>query len=337
MNRFRKELSKSGRRWMGVAALALGMAAAGAIPAQAAPTPFTPIGSCSTKPFVISKAGFYRVTATLTAAMDKDCIDVKASNVVLDLHGFQLIGNTHIASGASGVDISSSSQFVVLEGANSFIGAFDIGIQDQGSYATIEDLNGVNNYTTGIWLNGPSYSQLSNTDEYSANIPGQGAIPQLYGVRVTLAYSAAVAVGIIQNNSIYGLWLDRSNATRVNNIFSENNNNASIYLGCADDGYISLGTACPMSKTYGGNLIFDDTTDNDDPLGIGGGPTQYGIAVDESETGDRIFQNESLGNNAAAKGDINAADDPNCTHNLYFLNNSPSNPGFVNPACVGNN
>jgi hypothetical protein len=334
MNRFQKVSSTFGQRWLGVAAVALAVAAAGAIPgsAQAELAPPTSISSCTT----ITKSGFYRVTKNLTAASNKDCIDVSASNVTLDLHQFTISGKNVIGgSGATGVNILSGKQFVVLEGANSFINGFDIGVQDQGNYATIEDLNTVNNFTTGIWLNGVSYSQLSNFSTYRGD-PSFPAEDQAYGIRVTLSYSAAIAVGISENNEIYGVWIDRSNATRVNNVFSENNVDVSIYLGCASDSYNPLvGSSCPMSKTYGGNSIFDNTTDNDDPLAIGGPHTDYGIGVDKTESLDQIFQNESLDNGIY---DISAAGETSgtfCKNNNYFLNNSVSTPGTVSPSCVG--
>lgn len=326
-------LEQSGRRWLGVAALVIGLAA-GAGVAQAQPTP---ISSCRNSPFTITKAGFYRVTANLTAGFNKDCIDIKASNVVLDLHGFTITGNSaFLGQGASGVNIFPGNQFAVVEGADNFIQAFDVGIQDQGSYATIEDVNTVNNRTSGVWLNDPAYSQVTNTDSFVAN---PGAINQKYGIRVTSAFSAGVGDGVLEANSIYGLFIEKSTATRVWNLFSENNGQTSIYLGCSQFGYASVGTPCPSGKTYGSNIVYDDVTDNTDPLMLGAGNTPFGLAIDESELGDSIFQNVSH-DNVQTGGDINTpiGFDPNCTKNLYFLNNQePPGLGSVSPACVQNN
>jgi hypothetical protein len=322
----------SGRRWLGLAALVVALAA-GAGVAQAQ----TKISSCSSGPFTISSGGFYRVTANLTAAMNKDCIDIKASNVVLDLHGFTITGNAAVlGGGASGVNVLPGNNFAVIEGADNFIQAFDVGIQDQGSYATIEDINTVNNRTSGVWLNDPSYSQVTNTDSFVAN---PGAISQKYGIRVTSAFSAGVGDGVLEANAIYGLWIEKSTQTRVWNVFSENNVQTSIYLGCSSNGYIAVGTSCPSNKTYGDNIIYDDVTDNSDPLGLGAGATAFGLAIDKSELGDSIFQNVSH-DNLEVGGDINTPTsfDPNCTKNLYFLNNQePPGPGSVSPACVQNN
>ncbi len=342
MNKFHNE-PWSGRRWMGVAALVAGLVV-GAGSAQAQPTL---ISSCSTKPYSITSSGFYRVSADLTAAANKDCIDVNASSVVLDLHGHTITGNADVlGGGASGVNILSGNQFVVVEGADNFIGDFDVGIQDQGNYATIEDINTVNNRTTGVWVNGGSkgvsYSQITNTDSYTTDAAGFPAFaPQMYGFRVTNSYSSGVGDGVLEANYIYGLWIQQSNATRVWNLFSENNEDeTSIYLGCSSNGYNPLGTSCTGSKTYGSNVVYDDVTDNNDPLGLGAGASQFGIAIDKSERGDSIFQNSSHDNSptAGGGGDINAAGDPTCKNNLYFLNNQePPGLGHASPSCVQNN
>jgi hypothetical protein len=342
MNRFHNESSTSGRRWL--TAFVAGIAVAGAGTALAQPSqPPTLINSCSSGPYTITQSGFYRVNADLTAKSNQDCIDIEASTVALDLHGHLISGSpTGIVSG-SGVNIiptkKNPAQFVVVEGANSFIVNFDVGIQDQGNYATVEDVNTVNNVTTGVWLNGVSYSQVTNTDAYATSDEPHFN-PQQYGFQVTSSYSTGVGDGVLEANEVYGLWIQKSNSTRVWNLFSENNGNASIYLGCTSNGYNPLAeTGGCSAGQYGGNLIYDDVTDNDDPLMIGDlASTDYGIAVDRSEEGDEIFQNSSHDNNAAKKGDINAAGDPNCKNNLYFLNNQePPGLGNVSPACVQTN
>src|SRR5579863_4591971 len=50
------------------------------------------IASCTNKPFVISQAGSYVVTADLSASPSKDCIDVLVGSVTIDLNGFVITG-----------------------------------------------------------------------------------------------------------------------------------------------------------------------------------------------------------------------------------------------------
>jgi hypothetical protein len=337
MNRFHNESSTSARRWLGVAALALGFATAGAGTALAQPhQPPVSISSCSSGPYTISSSStFYRVTADLTAANNKDCIDIKASNVVLDLHGHKITGlGDVLGGGTSGIKIFSGNTFDVIEGADNFILNFDVGIQIAGNYAVVEDVNAVNNITSGIWFNSVSYSQVTNTDAFASSTFSPDN-DQLYGVRITGSYRAGLGDGVFQANATYGIWIQQSNATLVWNVFSENNNSASIYLGCSSVGFFKTGTSCGPGKTYGGNEIYDSFFDNNDPLGIGGGPTDFGVAVDKTEIGDSIFQIDAHDNNAV-NGNIYAVGDANCQNNLYFLNNTGS-PASVFPACVQTN
>jgi hypothetical protein len=307
----------------------VGLAAAGAIPGSALAG--GTISSCSSGPVKANSSGRWRVTANLTAAFDEDCIDVTASNVVVDVHNFTITGNGVVGSGVSGINILSGKTFVFVEGANGTIQGFDVGLQDQGNYATMEDINLEDNLTSGVWLNGVSYSQFTNATSVSTP---SATNPQKYGVRVTKSYLAGAGDLVAEANRIYGVWIERSNATRLWNVFPENNSpGTNLYLGCSSTGFNPLGTSCGSGATYGSNLIYDDTADNADPLMINPTPAMYGIAVDQTEFGDTIVENDAHG---AGQKDIIAVGDPTCTNNLYFLNNPGAPSPNVSPACVQN-
>lgn len=98
-----------------------------ALAVWASEQPAKPVAITNCAPtFVISEPGSYRVTRNLTAASGRDCIDISASNVVLDLGGFTLSGS---GRGGVGVNVVSTEKPVSdVEVRNGALSGFPIGV-----------------------------------------------------------------------------------------------------------------------------------------------------------------------------------------------------------------
>lgn len=349
MIRCQQENSAAKGRWIATAMLAMGVAVGGAVlPGSASATPIVvPVTKCGT---VISSSGFYQVQKNLNViqAPGKDCIDIKASNVILDIVNHNTtgdpclgttIGGDSTSNSPIGIHILSTAKNVFIQGQNSNIVGWQIGIQDDGSSATGEDFNVANNINTGLYLNGVSGSSFSNffagqLEDSNAQTcyetPKSG--PQTYGVHIQNSTGSQILNADLGGNEIYGAWVDSSSTTRVSLVGagpgSQGTTVSAFWFGCNSKGNPSGG----CSGHGSGNLVYDNATlvanpiPADPPI-VGGGI--FGLVFEKGETG-AIVSDNTADNNTI---DMYPVGDPTCSANSYFFNfaTNPSSPCVNNP------
>ena len=94
----------------------------------------TSIAACGC---TITKAGTYTVTSDLSSSQALtaagDCIAIKASNVILNLHDFAVQGPGSGTSTGAGIDVLKSSSGAFIEGGNSQPSGWKYGLEVQGN------------------------------------------------------------------------------------------------------------------------------------------------------------------------------------------------------------
>jgi hypothetical protein len=125
--------------------LVLTIAFAAAAPAKADTTVGTPILSV---PFFITKTGKYRLTKSLTNASSNPAITILARDVVLDLNGFSISGQTSAESDNICIVVNGPNAII----RNGTIRKFDTGITDLvgANGTTVEDIICTGQTSTGI-------------------------------------------------------------------------------------------------------------------------------------------------------------------------------------------
>lgn len=246
----------------------------------------------------IAVPGFYRVTNTLVAR-SVDCIDIRSSNVTLDLANFNMT-NTGPAGSSVGINVLGSATNVTIEGANSFIEGFSIGVETGPSTSgTIaEDFNVVDNTHVGILIQG--------SNQFFTNVFAQH---QAYGIELHSCTRCIAANIYSTDNSIYGFWIFASTLSQVFLNIGEDNAIADVYEGCSG---AAPGSACAAQQFGSENAIYDTQ--------LAGG--EYGVAVDKGEAGNRIFQTQPEYGETQDVPSIDQLYDGNaaCGTNLWFEN-----------------
>lgn len=244
----------------------------------------------------ITTAGHYRVTNSLVAR-SADCIDIRASNVTLDLANFN-VTNTGPAGSSVGINLLGSITNVTIEGANAFIEGFSIGVETGASSSgTIaEDFNVVGNTRIGVLMQG--------SNQFFTNIFAQH---QAYGIELHGCTRCIAANIYSTDNSVYGFWIFGSTLSQVFLNITEDNAIAGVYQGCSGT---APGSSC-TARTFGSeNAIYDTQW-------AGG---EYGVVVDKGETSGRVFQTQIDYNGTTDFPSIDELYDGNaaCGSNLWF-------------------
>ena len=333
-------------RWIAGAMLATGIAFASAGSAKATPI-VVPVTKCGT---TISSPGFYQVQNDLssTQAPGKDCIDISASNVILDiLTNHQESCNARLIKGDStskspiGIHILKTAKNVFIEGQNVNIAGWGTGIEDEGSSNIGDDFNVTNNVNVGLLISGGTGSSYSNffsgilqdssgADCFPAGIQG----PQFYGVELRNTTGAQIFNAIAAGNGKYGAWTTGGTSNRISLVNAGPATGgvepASFWFGC--DSNANTGGACNGANGNGtkagkNNLVYDDTTDVFTSTGqfVNGG-AQFGFVFEKGETGYIVTDNAAANNFI----DMYAINDPTCAANSYFFNFA----GFAVPSCI---
>ena len=246
----------------------------------------------------ITVSGLYRATNALVAK-SSNCIEIRASNVTLDLANFN-VTNTGPAGSSVGINILGSVTNVTIEGANSFIEGFSIGVETGASTSgTIaEDFNVVSNTRIGILMQG--------SNQFFTNVFAQH---QAYGIELHGCTRCIAANIYSTDNSIYGFWIFGSTLSQVFLNIAEDNAIAGVYQGCSG---AAPGSACATSTFGSENAIYDTQW-------AGG---EYGVAVDKGESRNRIFQTQPEYSNTQ---DIPSVDElydgtASCGTDIWFEN-----------------
>jgi hypothetical protein len=226
----------------------------------------TSISACGC---TITKAGTYTVTSALSASTG-DCIDIKASNVILNLQAKGITGPGSGTSTGVGIRVLKSSSGAFIEGGGGpsdiSVSGWKYGLEVDGKN-TVSDWVNVHGNVVGVFLNGATGANINDFDA--------------------------------DDNSVYGVWIRSGKGNQVNCFSSRNNTKTGVYIGCHNDD--TRGTTCPGVKPSSGNRIYDfSPQDNGDAgivIDVGNGGN---VVTDISSTGnlggvDSIDENTSCG------------------------------------------
>jgi len=193
----------------------------------------TSISACGC---TIVKSGTYTVTTALSASSG-DCIDIKASNVILNVQGKGITGPGSGTSTGVGIHVLKSSSGAFIEGgggpSNITVSGWKYGLEVDGKNTISVWVNSKGN-VVGIFLNGATGA---NINDFNSN-----------------------------NNTVYGVWIRGGKGNQVNCSDTSNNTTTGLYIGCHADN--TRGTPCPGVKPSSGNRIYDHSTDSNGDAGI---------------------------------------------------------------------
>jgi hypothetical protein len=273
------------------------VAAAGSL-AFGAPTPVT---DCTT----IKTPGTYQLTQAINASASGDCIVIKAGNVILNLHNFNLIGTT---GSLAGIHVMPKAGNVFIEGDGANITGFTNGVEIEGANNSMEHLAAGGNSANGVWLHRATGANVARLFCDNNGIAG-----------LLLDHSNRCRVIDVEagSNGQYGMWLMGSSSNFIQ-LFQLDDNNVELYLGCSPTG--PSGTKCNPGPQSSNNRIFG---------GIGGlaiwAPV-FGLAIDLGSVGNRIIGNDFQNDTSQDLFDNN----PNCGTNLWFANRFTK----ADPSCI---
>jgi hypothetical protein len=326
----------------GQKALSKGMVAGFAtlLPLVLAPTEAA-AAACATKFLqccTISAPGSYTMGGFLKApANTQTCIDITASNVILDVNtdGGRVEG-PGADTATVGIHIEASAKRVSL--FNIETDYFGQGIRIDGPNATLDFVsaeinqmgivvNGANaliaeSYVTGNGSGDGVGIQINKTATHFAIL--ESGVVDYNGVGIELN---GVSEGVLDGSSTYyngtfGIWLNGASNNVITNFKSDNNGIAGVYLGCSPAGPDG-DASCPSNASSNSNFVLGDEL-GDSTVESAGYPLQsYGVAVELGSLLDDVL---------AVTGDGNLVDDaldqnPTCGSNRWLGNTfTISNP-----------
>ena len=162
-----------------------------------------------------------------------DCIDIKASNVILDVHEYSITGPGPGTSTGAGIDVLKSSSGAFIEGGEAVLSGWKYGLEVQGKN-TISDWVEPDGNVVGIFLDGATGANINNFDTI--------------------------------DNSVYGVWIQGGKGNQVNAFGADSNTGTGVYVGCHDDD--THGTKCKGVKPSSGNRIYNFYSETNGDAGI---------------------------------------------------------------------
>jgi hypothetical protein len=222
----------------------------------------TSIAACGC---TITKAGTYTVTADLSSTQGLtaagDCIDIKASNVILNTYGFSITGPGSGTSTGAGIDVLKSSSGTFIEAASTLSG-WKYGLEVQGKN-TISDNTDFKDNVVGVFLDGAT----------GANIADSGA----------------------SDNTVYGVWIRGGKGNQVDTFDSDNNTGTGVYIGCHDDD--TRGSTCKGVKPSSGNRIYYLEADHNGDAGVVIDIGNEGNVITDVDIEDNLDADDSIDEN----------------------------------------
>jgi hypothetical protein len=210
---------------------------------------------------------------------------IQASNVTLDLNGYAISGAStgagiHVLDNtAPGTKTGIEIKGVFIEGGNATISGFATGIEDDAIGTVGEFFAVMSNTGDGLLLR---RAQRGHYSVFNAESNGGS------GVHIRLGgWNTVVAAGASANN-VYGVWVDRSSNSSVDESLAKGNGIAGYYLGCSAKGPNGVSCAHLSSSS---NAIFESSAFRTGPVSTL--QQQYGIAVDLGNNNNRIANNGS--------------------------------------------
>lgn len=234
-------LSSTAAFWMAATLAAITIATmlysvAFAQEAKAKPTACTnTISACGCQ---ITKKGLYKVSQSISSSdgltPDGDCIEVKSSNVILNLGSFDITGPGG-ANADRGIDVVHGSNNDTIVGGSSFatISGWETGVYTGGNNGTFSNIDADSNDLAGIELDGASGNRITDWDA-----------------------SAEVT---------FGLWIRKGGNNFVTQGFASADRDG-IFVGCGD---AAGGEDCKgAAGTDKANDLVDNETDSNSRYGL---------------------------------------------------------------------
>jgi hypothetical protein len=229
-------------------------------------------------PHKITKPGAYRLTKRLAySVLSGAAITIEATDVVIDLNGFELIAVSGSTNTAAGIECSAQSRVTIKDGT---IRGFQNGVVLGSDDVLITDLLVTNCLQSGISVIG-NHSQIIHNRVYDIGGSGNGS-PTAIGITVTGTY------GIVSNNDVQSIF-ETDNSSRTadgirihgsSNIIVTNNHVLDVEPQAptkATSNGISIDPAAPSSVLVVlGNIVLTTGTPFDLTGGLSG---EYGDNV----------------------------------------------------------
>lgn len=285
--------------------LVLAIAVAVMIPTPAFSQPPIAIIACGK----ITKPGLYELDNVLVASTSSagDCLVITASNVSLNLNGFDLWGG---AVSAVGIHVMKTASKAFIEGNGSIIQAFGVGIQIDAPGALVDNFTVLSNTDAGVLLNHVQQVDLSN---FSATTNKND------GVRIVGGGYNVLQMPVISGNGRFGVWVQSSSHNSIGNFEINKNALTGIYIGCSQAGPRGLCARGATASNY--NYLFSGTIKDS-------GLQQYGVAIDLGDNFNRVVNVFASQNFVFDLLDVN----PDCGTNYWFA--EPIIGMVAPPTCI---
>jgi len=166
----------------------------------------TTIGTAITAlPHTITKPGLYRLTKRLAySPLSGNAITIEATDVVIDLNGYELIAVAGATNIAAGIECSAQSRITVKNGT---IRGFQNGVVLGSDDALITDLLVTDCLQSGISVLG-NHSQILRNRVYDIGGSGNSSVAYAIGITLTGTY------GTIADNDVHSVF-ETDNASRL--------------------------------------------------------------------------------------------------------------------------
>ena len=256
----------------------------------------------------------YQLTQNITTASTGNCIVLSGDNDTLNLQGYKITGPGAGTSTGSGISITTTASTNVIEGFNSTISGFAIGVLDKATN-TVGD--SINMWDDGIGLELASGGSTQMWTNFSAeHNTAQGVYIR------SCADECGISDFVSSNNGGDGVLITGSATARVNVFTASDNGGAGVHIGCTSD----CGTNSAVE-------VGDAPTGYITPGAITGNAGD-GIFLDKSEStaGDQVFLVKATGNRGYDLHDASST----CGSNHWVANNygTANANGVSNPACI---
>ena len=261
--------------------------------------PRTPVQSLSGEPnslYIIDTPGSYYLTANITGVPNKNGINIRSDDVVIDLCGFALIGNTGFYDGITTLSYPYPQRKNIVV-KNGTVSGWEDGIDLTNTInVQILNLRATNNVGKGIWL--LDNCQVVDCIAESNGGNGMEAMGNGSVFRNCLArMNQYSGIRAFQGSTIIGC-----NSTRNSNVGFEVNFNGTLLdctamenqIGIATDG-ISTVMRCTAIGNFGIGILCRNLTVVKDCNASNNG--QEGIYVACCGTGCRVESNLVVNNN----------------------------------------
>ena len=208
------------------------------------------------------------VTANLSSTQGLtsagDCIDIKASNVILNGHNFTITGPGSETSTGAGIDVLKGASGAFID--TSEVIGWKYGLLLQGKNTIVGNVG----YANDVGASSSTAPAGTNINEVDAF-----------------------------NNTVYGVWIRGSKDNQINSGQSISNTGTGLYIGCHDDD--TRGTTCKGVKPSSGNRIYDFNAQSNGDAGVvidlgNKGNVVRDVAISDNSGGtDSIDENPSCG------------------------------------------